>query len=586
MLISKCYIKGYRNLKEINVEFNRLTILIGENNSGKSNLLRAITLPFFNDEVGTINKNLGWNDINNDLKKTYFNFISDNIENIRTDNIQLEKFEQIIPKVIVNVTFKPDGADEYYVHKWIKSLDNEESEYSIQYEYLIDDTKSLFQLVKAIISSNEDNNIEDIRMNLLPIELYKYIIINPITKENISYNDLLNFKYNSLAAERDEFSNSNTNMGSKALVKLLHDKLTNSQKVKVELSYERFFKDLKDVSDLDDIFNWQDTSELDNANEFFENIRLLPNMPSINSLLNNVRLGFGEDYLCNQGLGYRNLVYVLVMLNSLKINSELALNILTIEEPEAHLCINNIKLLASYINYLIESDKRIQVFISTHSSEFLDKLKLSNVTVLTQGSAFSLKTVLKDEEINYLAKNPNMDFIKLLFSKRCVLVEGPSEELLIKSYLSSQNNRLNDIEVISFHKGYIPIIKIWLKVNEGTNHRLGIIRDYDDQPKAKSKHEEYNNYDNILVTTTNEYTLEPEFINQGNNFEKLKNYFESSHGWKEIDTPNKLSVRWQNSKSDTMLKFCYDFGKDILKEVALPQHIQKVLDFLQSGEKK
>lgn len=586
MLISKTYIKGYRNLKEVNVEFNRLTILIGENNSGKSNLLRAITLPFFNDEIGNVNKNLGWNDINNDLKKTYFKYISENIENIRNDNIDMVKFEEIIPKVIVDVIFKPDGADEYYVRKWLKSLDNDANEYSIRYIYSIEDSKSLFELVKSIITTNNNYKIEEIKMNLLPIELYKYKIVNPTTNENISYNDLLNFRYNSLAAERDEFSNSNTNMGSKALVKLLHDKLTNSQKVKVELSYERFFKELKDVSDLDNIFNWQETSKLYNASEFFEKIRLLPNMPNINSLLNNVRLGYGEDYLCNQGLGYRNLVYVLVILNSLKVSNELALNILTIEEPEAHLCINNIKLLSSYINYLVKSDNKSQVFISTHNSEFLDKLKLSNVTVLAQGTAYSLRAVLKKEEIDYLAKNPNMDFIKLLFSKRCILVEGPSEELLIKSYLNLQNDKLNDIEVISFHKGYIPIIKIWLKVNNGTSHRLGIIRDYDNQPKAQSEHEKYNAYRNIFVTTTTKYTLEPEFISQGSNFEKLKNYFENTHGWQEIDTPDKLSDRWQSSKSNTMLKFCYDFGQDSLEGIELPQHIQKVLNFLQSGEKK
>ncbi len=586
MLISKTYIKGYRNLKEVNVEFNRLTILIGENNSGKSNLLRAITLPFFNDEIGNVNKNLGWNDINNDLKKTYFKYISENIENIRNDNIDMVKFEEIIPKVIVDVIFKPDGADEYYVRKWLKSLDNDANEYSIRYIYSIEDSKSLFELVKSIITTNNNYKIEEIKMNLLPIELYKYKIVNPTTNENISYNDLLNFRYNSLAAERDEFSNSNTNMGSKALVKLLHDKLTNSQKVKVELSYERFFKELKDVSDLDNIFNWQETSKLYNASEFFEKIRLLPNMPNINSLLNNVRLGYGEDYLCNQGLGYRNLVYVLVILNSLKVSNELTLNILTIEEPEAHLCINNIKLLSSYINYLVKSDNKSQVFISTHNSEFLDKLKLSNVTVLAQGTAYSLRAVLKKEEIDYLAKNPNMDFIKLLFSKRCILVEGPSEELLIKSYLNLQNDKLNDIEVISFHKGYIPIIKIWLKVNNGTSHRLGIIRDYDNQPKAQSEHEKYNAYRNIFVTTTTKYTLEPEFISQGSNFEKLKNYFENTHGWQEIDTPDKLSDRWQSSKSNTMLKFCYDFGQDSLEGIELPQHIQKVLNFLQSGEKK
>ena len=51
-----------------------------------------------------------------------------------------------------------------------------------------------------------NNNIENIKMNLLPIELYKYSIIVPSTGEQVTFNELVNFKYNSLA-ERDDFSN-------------------------------------------------------------------------------------------------------------------------------------------------------------------------------------------------------------------------------------------------------------------------------------------------------------------------------------------------------------------------------------------
>lgn len=80
-------------------------------------------------------------------------------------------------------------------------------------------------------------------------------------------------------------------------------------------------------------------------------------MPSISSLLNNVKLGIGDEYLHTQGLGYRNLVYLLVMTNSLEINNDIALNILTLEEPEAHLCINNERLLASFINNILSKSK-------------------------------------------------------------------------------------------------------------------------------------------------------------------------------------------------------------------------------------
>ncbi|PER78906.1 hypothetical protein CN498_30995 [Bacillus thuringiensis] len=584
MKISQLRVENYRNLKSVNIKLNRLVIFIGENNSGKSNLLKAITLPFLNDEIGSLSKNLGWQDISNLAKERYFKFIQENLDGIKNGELELENFIEVLPVVKVEVTFEPEDADEYYVHKWINSIDGESPHYAIRYQFYVENPKDLLTHVSKIL--NDTDEIENIKMNLLPIEMFKYSICVPSTEEQVAFNELANFKYNALAAERDEFSNKNTQLGSKALVNLLHNKLSEEQKVQVEQSYESFFTNLKQISNLDSVFNWQEQSELENAKDFFEKITLLPNMPSMNSLLNNVRLGFGEEYLNTQGLGYRNLVYLLVMMNSLKINSDIALNILTIEEPEAHLCISNERLLASFINSIVSSSNQTQLFISTHSSEFLNKLELKNVTVVSEGSAFSLESEMKEEQLNYLAKKPNLDFLKFLFSRRCILVEGPTEEMLIKSYLSSQTHLLNEIEVISLHKGFTNMLDIWLRVNQNSSYRIGIIRDFDDQPRAQQNHEVYNNYDNIYVTTTTEYTLEPEFVKTGENFEKLKSYFVANHNWSDITTPDSLSDKWIKAKTNTMLKFCQDFGKGDLEEIELPQHINKVLKFLQSGVKE
>ncbi len=582
MKISHVSIRNYRNLEEVDIDTNQITILIGDNNSGKSNILQAITLPFINDETGSINKNLGWTDINTNAKNDYYNFINEHLEVIQNNNCNVEDFYKVIPTVCVEVDFTPEGTDEYYVRKWRNDLEDDKPTFSIKYEFSVENPMELFEHVQTILDGVE--TIEDLKMNLLPIEFYKYKIQVPATGESVSFTDLNEFQYNSLTAERDEFSNKPSRIGSKALVSLLHNKLTEDQKVKVEQSYETFFKDLKEISNVEDLFNWQDRSELENAKDFFDDITLLPNMPSMSSLLNNVKLGYGDDYLNSQGLGYRNLIYLFVMMNSLESSSESALNILTIEEPEAHLSVSNERLLGSYINSISDSNKTLQLFLSTHSTEFLNKLELSNVSVLTNGSAFSLTTVLTNEELDYLAKKRNLDFLKFLFSRNCILVEGETDEMIIKAYLSTQTNWLNDIEVIALHKGFIKMINIWNKVNQGSNHRLGIVRDSDDQPGAQQRHEAYNS-PNVLVTTTEQYTLEPEIVHTGANFELLKNYFLSNHGWEDIDTPDKLSDKWKNAKTDTMLKFCNDLGTEKLEGFELPQHINRILEFLYSGDK-
>lgn len=80
MKLLKVKVFNFCNLKCIDISLNRIMILIGENNSGKSNLLKVIIFLFLNDEVGNLSKKLGWYDINNLVKEMYFNFLKINKE--------------------------------------------------------------------------------------------------------------------------------------------------------------------------------------------------------------------------------------------------------------------------------------------------------------------------------------------------------------------------------------------------------------------------------------------------------------------------------------------------------------------------
>lgn len=47
MYISKIHIKNYRTYDDLEIKFNdRINIIIGHNNAGKSNLIKAISLFF------------------------------------------------------------------------------------------------------------------------------------------------------------------------------------------------------------------------------------------------------------------------------------------------------------------------------------------------------------------------------------------------------------------------------------------------------------------------------------------------------------------------------------------------------------
>lgn len=521
--ISRLIINNYRNLENIDIHLNDTVTLIGENNSGKSNLLRAVTLPFLTDESGFQEKNLSWLDINDSAKSTYYKYIIDNQQGIKDGTIDCGEFIKNLPTVTVEVHLKPRRTETFFVKELSFSIEDDEIQYGLRYEYKPTKAEEIYKMVKNIISTETVNEqtIASVKMNLLPIEHYSYSISVP-RKGSISYDVLKMYKYIALEAERDDFSRTRERIGSKSLVKLLQMGLTNNDKVQVEKEYNTFFKKLKTISKMESVINWQDNSDLKDAKEFFSHISVLPNMPPMQTILNSVRLGYSNAELSLQGLGYRNLILLFVLINSLsEKQNDMALNVLTIEEPEAHLCINNIRLMVSFLKAFTAENSLIQLFYSTHSTEFINKMDLKNIVVMHGGKAFSFIDELDDNGRNYLTKNPNLDLFKLFFSKKCILVEGVSEEMLIRAYIDSKQE-LSDMEVLSFHKGFVEIIEIWKKINEGTDNKLGIIRDYDDQEKAKKKHDVYDDGKRIRIRTTYEYTLEPEIVKTGNNYEILK----------------------------------------------------------------
>lgn len=580
MKISRLIIKNYRNLKEIDIHLNDTVALIGENNSGKSNLLRAVTLPFLTDESSFSGKNLSWADINDIARREYYQYIVDNQKTIANGTVSCAEFITHLPIVMVEVHLKPDKTEGYFVKDLSFSVEDGQMQYGLRYEYKPSKIDNIYSIVKKVLSDGkiDTQSINDVKMNLLPTEHYSYSISVP-GKGSVTYDVLKLYKYIALEAERDEFSRTKERLGSRSLVKLLQTGLTDGDKLKIEKEYNHFFEELKSVSSMDSVINWQDESELTEAKEFFTQISILPNMPPMQSILSSIRLGYSDEELSLQGLGYRNLILLFVLINSLVgRQNDIALNVLAIEEPEAHLCINNIRLMVSFLKVFTTKNPTTQLFYSTHSTEFINKMNLKNVVVMHNGEAFSFVDELDDSERDYLTKNPNLDLFKLFFSKKCILFEGISEEMLLRAYIDSRQE-LSDLEVLSFHKGFTEIIKIWKKVSKNTDNKLGIIRDYDNQEKSKKKHDKYDNGVNICIRTTSEYTLEPEIVKTGKNYTVLKEKYGEVFGWRDM-TPDQMEMAWREAKASDMLTICKDIANGELSDLQMPKHIQDVFDFL------
>lgn len=588
MRINHVWISGYRNIKKTDFGINNKLILIGENNSGKSNVLKAITSPLSPGGEGYYTQPMTLRDVNDEEKNSYYKYIKENFDQLMKENSEViaqTEFLSYIPKVKIRLQFDVDDDSRFYFEKLITEDTEGNIVYQLEFQYQIDDPTKLLDHLKNVkrIASNDDEELSRIQVNLLPEDLYKSHLIVPGKNDTVSYDLSKNLKYYSLIAERDGFSTSRSKMGSSAIIKLLNRNIDDQSKISIEQGYNTFFDEVKDSTKMDEVFNWAKyASNYKNAQEFFGEISILPNMPPMNSLLNSVQLGYAEEPLAQQGLGYRNLVYLSAMVNALERDDETPFAVLSIEEPEAHLSNENQKLLISFLNSSSESANNFQLMYSTHNTNFLPKLALENVVIMSEGKATSFKTEMNDEDLNYLIRNPNLDVYKLFFSTNVILVEGLSEELLIKSYLQSKKDSLNNIEVLSFHKGFCAIIRLWLKININNRRKLAVIRDFDNQPRAKGKIEKLARKNKISINTTNGYTLEDDIVK--NNFEILRPFFKNHLDWPDdvCQDKQKLAKYWENAsgaKGAAMAEISLAINTPELENFRLPEHIMQAINF-------
>lgn len=566
MFISKVNIRNYRGFKNINVSLSKLSIIVGENDTGKSNFFSALCLPLSCSNYDINQKKLSVSDINTG---TILNFYDSIIKNEDVESI-LSK----VPFVSVTIQFKdPKGFYESEIlSKWLTEIDGEVC-FEIRYEFKPKNENEFIQITKDLLK--DCKNLNETKWFTLPIEYYDYSIVSTNNNKTIAYNDLKHITISSIDAERDDFSNSTSMKSNGVLTRLLIKTLTDQDKSKINQAYSSFFAEFEKT----DIFKkvLKTDPEFQNVKNFIEDIECIPNLPNLKHILSNITLGYGDEFLYQKGLGERNLVYIFLLFTYFK-SSENYFNICTIEEPEAHLSVNNLRLAIDYISKCLHnSGSMFQVLISTHNPSVINKLELTNVISFTGTNVVNFSTA-GQPLVDYLRKRPNFDILKLLFADRVILVEGPSEEMLINTIIRKDNTSLCNVEVIAIgQKGYRTFLDIWLHLNkDNIQKKIGIIRDFDNQPNAKLEHDKYGKENsNIIVRTTEGYTLEDDLVSTSTNCKVLSELFKIECNTKSV------SDFLKSDKTNGMLTLCEAMSRD--KEpisIITPKHISEVLEAL------
>ncbi|WP_214691564.1 MULTISPECIES: AAA family ATPase [unclassified Exiguobacterium] len=150
----------------------------------------------------------------------------------------------------------------------------------------------------------------------------------------------------------------------------------------------------------------------------------------LKNILERLNLDITES---KSGLGSQNLLFIATELLLLKRNQYQGLRLAIVEEIEAHLHVQAQIRLVEFLHKEV-SDSQIQLIMTTHSTDLASKVKLKNLIICKDGSAFPMgdeNTQLNKGDYLFLERFLDSTKANLFFAQGVILVEGDSENLLL-----------------------------------------------------------------------------------------------------------------------------------------------------------
>ncbi|MGA2070559.1 MAG: AAA family ATPase [Sedimentisphaerales bacterium] len=482
--IKKIFIQNYKVFDKFELELNSdLNIIVGDNEVGKSTILEAINL--------ALTKRLNGKPIEYEISPYLFNKKCANEylmslkdgKPIRLPEIIIELYLDNNPDLASlrgsNNTKKEDCAG-------VKIEIVFDEDYGEEYQNLIA-TSSRVQLIPAEYYKAQWYSFANraITTRSLPIQL-SYIDATTIRLQSGTDYYLQDIIKNDLdAKERVELNVAYRKLkelfSEESSIKGINDKLQSKKGAITN-------KDLSISIDISQKSNWE--------------TNLIPHLDDLPFQL----IGKGEQ----------NALKIMLALERKGVES----NIILIEEPENHLSFSSMNILISKIK-----DRCVgkQIIIATHSTYVLNKLGLEHLILLHYDDRnkkienATLRNLPKGTQ-DYFKKLSGYDTLRLVLAKKAILVEGPSDELVVqKAYLQKHH-------VLPIEKG-IDVINArgisfsrFLDIAKELKKDVIVVTDNDGnyESRVDKKYKDYKNVSNIVICRPEDNTaptLEPQLVN-------------------------------------------------------------------------
>lgn len=342
--------------------------------------------------------------------------------------------------------------------------------------------------------------------------------------------------------------------------RIVRDLLSEKERVSISQAHRKLKEAFKGDGNVKDI-----NKRLSEASKISRNdVSISVDMSSHNAWENSLMTYINEVPFHYIGKGEQCIVKTRLALSSKK-NAEAT--VLLIEEPENHLSYSKLNQL---INDISTDNSGKQVIITTHSSFVANKLGLDHLILLRQARVTRIKDL---DANNFFQKLAGYDTLRLVLSKKSILVEGDSDELVVqRAYMDAHGGKLpidDEIDVISVGLAFLRFLELAdiLKIS------VAVITDNDGDVEAlQTKYAAYEKSEHIKICFDpvvdtgalevkgkpfNYNTLEPKLVKE-NGVDALNALFKTKH---EIDDLHKFMKRNKTEcalaifSSETRLKF-------------------------------